>query len=368
MNIAAAGDYNGGSSADYFRITDSLESDITITGGTGSSGNIFYATSGIVTTEADQSTIYITDSNYNIGDVLLIDAGIENLTKDFFGEGRFYNFSNDVQSTIEGIYARNVFDASELLKALGMNFSMIKVANRADVELTSGNYVGSSTNLIWMNNSAASLEMNQTDNILLFADTNTQGDLISLVGDYNDTIHVGTNDSINAGDGDNVIYGWDSSNVLILDELPENISMVGSDLVIETDSSNTTISAVDSTVKAVVDDDYYLIGNSSSNVLTAESTSTTLWGNGGNDTLIGGSGADVFRFTSSDDNVTIQNGDSNDTVSVDFNFSDVSSYEFTDTGLILSIGESSLNVIGSDLTTFNFSDGTHIADFSNKTF
>ena len=101
--------------------------------------------------------------------------------------------------------------------------------------------------------------------------------------------------------------------------------------------------------------------------MTAESTSTTLWGNGGNDKLIGGNGADVFRFTASDDRVTIQNGDSNDTVEIDFDFSDVSNYEFTSAGVVLSIGDSSLNVIGSDLTTFNFSNGTHIADFSNKT-
>ena len=90
--------------------------------------------------------------------------------------------------------------------------------------------------------------------------------------------------------------------------MPETISMSGSDLVFESDSSNVTISAVDSTVKAVID------------------------------------GADMFRFTASDDNVPIQNGDSNDVISLDFIFNDISSY-----------------------TTFNFSDGTHTADFSNKT-
>ena len=389
LNIATAGDYNGGNSADYFHITESLASDVTITGGTGKTGNIFYATAGIVITEADQSTIYITDSNYDIGDVLLIDAGVENLTKDFFGEGKFYNFAHAIQSTIDGVYARNVFDASDLLEDLGMDFSMIKIANRSDVGLTSRNYVGSSTNLIWVNDYSTDIDFKQTGNILLFADTNDDGDMISLSGNYNDTIHVGNSDIVNPGGGDNLLIGWDSSNLLILDNEPNNVSMSGSNLIISTSSSNNTITAVDSTIEVVIDTDdaryvakfadtlnanisaesnnYYLFGGSNDNVLTGGRSATTLWGNGGNDTLIGGTGVDVFKFTANDDNVTITNGLSNDTISIDFGFSDVSNYEFTDTGLVVAIGDSSLNVVGSDLTTFNFSNGTHIADFSNKT-
>ena len=176
---------------------------------------------------------------------------------------------------------------------------------------------------------------------------------------------------------------------MILDDKPNNVSMSGSNLVISSKSSNNTIAGVNSNINVVMEvgrdefiakiadtlnadisadsADTYLLGGSNDNVLTGGRLSTTLWGGGGNDTLIGGRGDDVFKFTANDDNVTITSGLSNDTVSIDYKFSDVSSYEFTDTGLVLTIGDSSLNVVGSDLTTFNFSDGTHIADFSNKT-
>ncbi len=224
---------------------------------------------------------------------------------------------------------------------------------------------------------------------MIFADTNTQGDLISLVGDYNDTIHVGNNDTVFAGGGSDIIYGWDSSDVLIIDQLPSSIGLEGSVLIIENDpSSNTSITGVNSSIDVVFNFEgtegiakfadtnldvsseeglFVLFGNSNDNILTGGLTSTTLWGNGGNDTLIGGEGNDAFRYTASDGNVMIQNGSSNDVVNIDYNFSDVSNYEFTDSGLVIAVDDSSLNVIGSDLTTFNFNDGTHIADFSNKT-
>ena len=78
-----------------------------------------------------------------------------------------------------------------------------------------------------------------------------------------------------------------------------------------------------------------------------------------------GSGADRFIYETG--NITIQNGDSTDVIDFsNYSFDEVST-QFTSSGLILTMDNSSLNVEGTSLTTFYFSDGTHIANFDNQT-
>ena len=79
-----------------------------------------------------------------------------------------------------------------------------------------------------------------------------------------------------------------------------------------------------------------LRGNSLSNVIRGGKRSSTLWGGGGDDSLIGGDGSDIFRFNSSDGNVTISSGDSNDIVDMtSFNVSDIAGWEFNDSGVVI---------------------------------
>lgn len=224
-----------------FYITDSLDADVTITGGSGKSGNIFYANADTVNSRSEQNIITVTDANFDNGDVLLIDAGIENLTKDFFYEGMFFNFANATQASTNGTYAKNVFDASELVENLEMDFSMVKVANRSDVDLSKGNSISSSTNLIWVNDYKTSVNLKQTGSILLFTDTNSRGDLVSLSGNYNDTIHVGNDDTIYSGGGNDLLIGWNSSNMLILDKF-NSAQLDNDDLIID---GSVTITNID---------------------------------------------------------------------------------------------------------------------------
>ena len=183
--------------------------------------------------------------------MLLIDAGIENLTKDFFDEGKFFDYSNASQASTNGAYARNVFDASELIKDLDMDFSMIKVANRSDVDLSNGNSVGSSTNIIWVNNSKTIIDLDQTDKVFLFANTNDVGDFISFSGDYNDTIHVGNNDTVYSGGGNDLLIGWNSSNMLILDKFG-SAWFENDDLIID---GSTTITSIDLSIDVMANVD-----------------------------------------------------------------------------------------------------------------
>ena len=250
LNISAGGKYNGGNSADYFHITDSLDSNVTITGGTGSSGNIFYAKADTVSNTSEQNVITVTDANFNNGDVLLIDAGIENLTKDFFDQGKFFNFSSASQAST-GI-AKNVFDASELIDDQGMDFSMVKMANRSDVNLSSKHSVRNPVNVVWVNDSKTIIDLDQTDKVLLFADTNDDvGDFVALSGNYNDTIHVGNNDTIDSGGGNDLLIGWDSSNMLILDRFG-SAWFENDDLIID---GSVTITNIDTSIDVMADVD-----------------------------------------------------------------------------------------------------------------
>ena len=91
------GHFDGGHGKDYFHVTKNLQENISLTGGASNddldSGNNFYAESNSVSSTSDQSKVTITDVNFNATDILLIDAGIENLTADFFGDSKFYNYA-----------------------------------------------------------------------------------------------------------------------------------------------------------------------------------------------------------------------------------------------------------------------------------
>ncbi|MBR1421053.1 MAG: hypothetical protein IJ575_08400, partial [Selenomonadaceae bacterium] len=79
-----------------------------------------------------------------------------------------------------------------------------------------------------------------------------------------------------------------------------------------------------------------------------------------------GSGADRFIYETG--NITIQNGDSTDVIDLsNYSFDEVST-QFTSSGLILTVDNSSLNVEGTSLTSFHFADGTRTADFTNQNF
>ena len=188
---------------------------ITMSGGASDddpdSGNTFYAVSdGTVSSAADQAVVTITDVSFNASDVLKVDAGIANLTKDFFGTGKFYNYANASDASASGVYAGTVLDASALVEAHNMSFSMLRMAD-GTATLDDENAVDESAiyNVVWANSgSSATIDFSnsQTDDVIVFTDTNGKyGDIVSLGGDFNDTIHAGKNDTINAGAGDDVI-------------------------------------------------------------------------------------------------------------------------------------------------------------------
>ena len=474
-----------------FSISSDLNEDITLTGSS-SNSNIFYAESNSVSSKSDQSTITITNIDFNSGDAILVDAGVKNLTADFFGNGKFYNYANAADASTSGVYAGTVFDASDLVSTSGITFSMIHMAD-GSVTLNDDNEIDEDSiySVVWTNSGSTAIinfSDSQNDEILLFTNANgTTRDFVSLGGDFNDTIYAGANDTISAGDGndiisiesgaagknavanggegndtiyagrgtiivykpnfsgDDIVYNFTagtSSNSNVIDMLGlvnGTVSINNSgELEFSNDNGTTTfvmgsgtftnqtdikfvltgtkgvIRVADSTHTVYYDKDvtayqggengtvivdssssvnlnlagsdvsYYNIanidassatgrinisGDSNDNVLYGGQKSSTLWGGGGNDTLIGGTGRDVFVFNSSDGNVTIQNGDSNDVVDLSsYTIDEISNYEFTDSGLIISVGESSLNIVGTSMTTFSLASGKYTADFTNHTF
>ena len=347
----------------------------------------------------------MTDIDFDLGDVILIDAGVANLTGDFFSQGKFYNFSNARQASTSSAIARNVFDATDLFENLDMDFSMAKFANRSEMPTGSDTSSINYTNVIWVNDSSTVIELeDQTDAVLVFTDSNNVGDELYLGSNFNDTIHAGFNDTIDAGGGNdqiyvgsstNVIYSagndtimnWNSSAIIDLNNLGSmpSISVSGENLLI----GSTTIDQVaGSDVQYRFDDEIGIVrvGNSSGrmnygseityyagSILVLDTDQNTVidlsesaFENISVIDASNGSGADRFIYETG--NITIQNGDSADVIDLsNYSFDDISS-EFTGTGLILAVDNSSLNVEGTSLTSFHFADGTRTADFTNQTF
>ena len=405
VDDVSSGIFDGGSGTDYFHVTRSLKSNVTLTGGN-DSWNFYYATSGVVSSQSDQARITITDIDFDSGDVILTDAGVQNLTGDFFSQGKFYNFSNARHASVSGAIARNVFDASDIVSTLGMDFSMARFANRSDAKIGSSMSIENVVNVIWVNDSASVIELaDQTGSILFFTDSNNVGDQLYLGSqNFDDTIHAGFNDTIDGGGGNdqiyvgsstNVIYSagndtimnWNSSAVIDLNDLASipAISVSGENLLI----GSTTINQVaGSDVQYRFDDEIGIVrvGNSSGNVnygseITYYAGSILILDTDQNTVIdlsdsryenisvidaANGSGADRFIYESG--NITIQNGDSTDIIDLsNYSFDEVST-QFTSSGLILTMDNSSLNVEGTSLTSFHFADGTRTADFTNQTF
>ena len=470
------GNINSGSGNDFFSVSSDLNGNLTLSGDAGNSqfADVFYSQSKTATIPSEQNIITVTDVDFNNGDVLLIDAGVENLTADFFGDAQFKDFANAEQASTTALYAKNVFDASKLAKDRGMDFSMVKMAD-SSVSVGRDNEIDEDdiTNVVWTNSNAATIDFSKTQDgsALIFTNTNNRGDVVSLGGDFDDTIHAGAKDTIFSGDGNDIIYAegksaiidgndgddtiiasglshivydnnavgddlvqnWSSSNVINLNEMPESMSISDGKLILESgvgtmsiEGSESFSSSTDikyelngtSGIARVADEDliveydrnvtYYdgvnngtlnistssnavvnltndskhisrvdassttgrvdISGDSLNNTIQGGTKNSTLWGGGGDDVLIGGDGKDVFRYNSNDGNVTIQGGNSNDIIDLEMNFSDVSSYEFNGNGVVLAIGNNSLNIVGTSTTEFNFSDGTHTADYSEQKF
>ena len=337
-------------------------------------------------------------------------------------------------------------------------------------------------NVVWANSNATTINFDeQTDGVLIFTDTNRRrGDSVNLVGEFDDTIHAGQNDTINAGDGNDLIIvdtihagadvvidsgdgndtiyagrnthiafnseaegndlvlDWNSTDVINLDSIPSSAYIDGSgNFVIRSDngtltldmgsesfgsdnmvainlngsdgilraagsdyqvtydqdvtiydggSNGTLIINTNRNVEVDLNTDTYnniaeidagsatgymnLRGNSLSNVIRGGKRSSTLWGGGGDDSLIGGDGSDIFRFNSSDGNVTISSGDSNDIVDMtSFNVSDIAGWEFNDSGVVIATtSNQSLTIDGTSMTTFSLNGATYTADFENQTW
>ncbi|MBR1420629.1 MAG: hypothetical protein IJ575_06205 [Selenomonadaceae bacterium] len=390
---------------------------ITLTGGAQDglpdSGNTFYAVAGSgVSTKSDQAVITITDVSFNATDVLKVDAGIENLTSDFFGNGKFYNYATVSDASTSGVYSSTVLDASDLVENLEMSFSMLRMANGSS-SLDDENAVDESNivNVIWANSGSATIDFSQsqTSEVLIFTDTNGRSaDIVSLGGDYNDTIHAGRNDTVDAGGGDDqiylegnkvhvifgssegndTIYGWNSTDYLEFDSIPD-LSIVSGDLYLENENGTMLIDgSFTNSTDIKYSDGILRVGNSNGDVIydrsvnyyagsnlildTSRSTSIDLSSSTfENISMIdaaNGRGRDVFRYTSDAGNVTISNGDSRDIVDLSSYSIDEISTEFTDSGLIISIDDSSLNIIGTEMTQFSLASGRYTADFNNQTF
>ena len=224
----------------------------------------------------------------------------------------------------------------------------------------------------------------------------TGDDTVSL--SYSDNVTIG----YASGDGNDHIYGFDSNDVFNITS--GNISSSvrsGADLILEIGSGRVTLHGESddqifdirktSTSKNVVESpNYFSYGitkNASNESLNHGSeiayyAGSTLFLDTDQNTVIdlsdsryenisvidasNGSGADRFIYDSG--NITIQNGDSTDIIDLsNYSFYEVSA-QFTGTGLILTMDNSSLNVEGTSLTSFYFSDGIRIADFTNQTF
>ena len=380
-----------------------------------SDSNVYYAGTNSVSSSADQSKITITDINFNNGDALLVDAGIENLTSEFFGDGIFKNYASAEDASTSGVYAGNVLDATDLVDSIGMSFSMLRMAD-GSVTLDDENAIDESNiyNVVWANTEAATINFyeSQDDEALIFTNTNSKGDIVSLGGDFNDTIHAGRRDTIDAGAGDDVIYlhenrahvvfgnyegndtvySWNSTNYLDLDSIP-GISISNGNLYLESENGTMLIegSFTNSTnVRYNLDgsDGILRVGNSNGDVIydrsvnyyagsnlildssrgTSIDLSDSTYENISMIDASNGTGRDTFRYTSDAGNVTISNGDSRDVVDLSSYSIDEISTEFTDSGLIISINDSSLNIFGTNMTTFSLAGGRYTADFENQSW
>ena len=463
---------------------------ISMTGGANDnnpdSGNTYYAIAGSgVTSSADQAVVTITDISFNATDVVKVGVGVASLTADFFDTGKFYNYASVEDASTSSVYASTVFDASERVAEAGMSFSMLRMAD-GSAAVDDENAVDESdiVNVVWANTgSAATIDFaGQTDSILLFTNTNgTYGDAVTLGGDYDDTIHVGANDTILAGDGNDsiivedgaagknayidtgagndTVYAGRGTHIVFDDtesgddvvlnftagtnskagvieiagsSIPEaslnggalvlssengTISIAGSesftgstDFAINYNGTDGVLRVADSNGNVTYDKDvtYYagtdstlllgasrattvnlsdttyenianvnagsatgkvvISGDSGDNAIYGGKNASTLWGGGGNDTLYGGAGKDTFLYTG-EGNVTIMNGDSADVVDLTAFEYDEDAVAFTSNGLVITTSDDqTLTINGTNMTTFNFSNGTYTADYANGSF
>ena len=123
IDNVVSGNFDGGSGTDYFHVTRSFNSNVTLICGS-DSWNFYYAASGVVSSQSDQAKVAIIDIDFDSDDVILTDACVQNLTSDFFSQGKFYNFSNARQSSTSEAIARNIFDASDIVSNLEIDFSI----------------------------------------------------------------------------------------------------------------------------------------------------------------------------------------------------------------------------------------------------
>ena len=276
------GTFIGGSGRDYFDIDDDLAGNVTVLGG--DDADYFHADGDSVSSTTDRHTVRISDIDFDNGDVVLTDAGVANLTSDFFGTARFYNYADSTQAANSGTYSGTVFNAANLVNELGMSFSMARMADTSSPS--------NSTAVIWANSSSSTIDFSnsQTEAVLVFTDTNSHGDFVSLGGNYNDTIHAGSNDLINAGRGNDQIYIGDASDVTV-----EYSSGDGNDIVYGfssddvfniTDSNYSSVLDGNNMIVTVGNSNVTLVGSSSSqnfniqtNLTSSKLASDSLWGN-----------------------------------------------------------------------------------------
>ena len=197
-------------------------------------------------------------------------------------------------------------------------------------------------------------------------------------------------------DGDDSVYGWNSTDYLDLDSMPSSMSISSGDLYLESDNGTMIVSLESGIFDSSTNIRYNLgsdsgvlrVGNSNGDVIydknvtyyagsnlildTSRATSIDLsnstYENISAIDASNGTGRDIFRYTSDAGNVTISNGDSRDVVDLSTYTIDEISTDFTSSGLIISVGESSLNIVGTEMTQFSLASGRYTADFSNQTF